>query len=116
MYAIVENGCRQLRVEEGCTVRVDLLDAGIGDEVRLDKVLLLGGGSLSIGAPYVAGASVRAEVLEHVQDKKIIVFKKWRRNDSFKTNGHRQRYTTLKINSIMTGQTEPAEQEQGHGA
>jgi large subunit ribosomal protein L21 len=100
MYAIVESGCRQLRVEEGKKVRVDLLAAEAGDEVLLDKVLFLGGENSRIGAPYVEGASVKAEVLEHVQGEKIIVFKKWRRNDSLRTNGHRQKYTTLKIKTI----------------
>ena len=102
MYAIVEKGCRQFRVEEGGTIRVDLLPAQAGEEVRLDKVLLLGGGeTLRVGKPYVEGAAVLAEVLGQVQDKKLIIFKKWRRNDSFRTNGHRQKYTTLRIKSIV---------------
>ncbi|MDR2050994.1 MAG: 50S ribosomal protein L21 [Deltaproteobacteria bacterium] len=109
MYAIVESGCRQLRVEEGKKIRVDLLAAKAGDEVLLDKVLFLGGKDARIGDPYVEGASVSAEVLEHVQDKKIIVFKKWRRNDSFRANGHRQKYTTLKIKAITA-------EAEGHGA
>lgn len=101
MYAIVESGGQQFRVEEGAKLRVDLLKANVGDEITLDKVLLLGGGKLAVGTPYVEGASVKAEVLDHVQGEKLIVFKKWRRKDNRRTIGHRQRYTTLKIKTIL---------------
>lgn len=100
MYAIVESGGQQFRVEEGAKLRVNLLKANVGDEVLLDKVLLLGGEKFTVGAPYVEGASVKAEVVDHVMGEKVIVFKKWRRNDSRRTTGHRQRYTTLKIKAI----------------
>ena len=100
MYAIVETGGQQFRVEEGAKIRVDLLPEPVGEEVRLDKVLFLGGEKFSVGKPYVDGASVRAEIMEHIQGEKIIVFKKWRRNDSRRTKGHRQRYTLLKIKAI----------------
>lgn len=100
MYAIVESGCQQFRVEEGGKIRVDLLSANVGDEVQLDKVLLIGGDKFSVGKPYVEGASVTAEVLAHVQGEKVVVFKKLRRHDSRRTTGHRQKYTTLKIKSI----------------
>lgn len=100
MYAIVESGGQQFRVEEGAKLRVDLLKANAGDEITLDKVLLLGGDKFAVGTPYVEGASVKAEVVDHIQGEKVIVFKKWRRNDSRRTTGHRQRYTTLKIKTI----------------
>ncbi|MDL2207583.1 50S ribosomal protein L21 [Desulfovibrio sp. OttesenSCG-928-M16] len=100
MYAIIETGGKQFRVEEGSRLRVASLDAEVGSEVTLDKVLMLGGGSLSVGAPYVENAKVTAEVLEHGRGDKILVFKKWRRNDSRRMQGHRQNYTALKITSI----------------
>ena len=100
MYAIVKTGCNQVRVSEGDKINVDLLPNAIGEEVQLDKVLLLGGDKIAIGKPYVEGASVKAEVLDHVLGEKIIVFKRWRRNDSRRTTGHRQRYTTLRIKTI----------------
>ena len=100
MYAIVETGGQQFRVEEGAKIRVELLPAAVGEEVRLDKVLLLGGKNFSVGKPYVEGASVKAEIVAQPQGEKIIVFKKWRRNDSRRTKGHRQRYTLLKIKAI----------------
>ncbi len=100
MYAIIETGGKQYRVEEGSKLRVESIAAEVGGEVVLDKVLMLGGGTLNIGAPYVANATVKAEVVEHGRGDKILVFKKWRRNDSRRMQGHRQNYTTLKITAI----------------
>jgi large subunit ribosomal protein L21 len=100
MYAIIQSGAQQLRVEEGNKVEVALLPDPVGSEIQLNKVLLLGGETLAVGRPYVEGASVRAEVLEHMRGEKIVVFKHWRRNDSRRTGGHRQWHTVLKIKSI----------------
>jgi len=100
MYAIIETGGKQFRVEEGSKLRVGTLAAEVGSEVVLDKVLMLGGDILSVGAPYVENAQVKAQVVEHGKGDKILVFKKWRRNDSRKLQGHRQNYTTIKITSI----------------
>ncbi|MDL2267801.1 50S ribosomal protein L21 [Desulfovibrio sp. OttesenSCG-928-G15] len=100
MYAIIETGGKQFRVEEGAKLRVATIDAEVGSEVTLDKVLMLGGGSVSVGTPYVDSARVTAEVVDHGRGDKVLVFKKWRRNDSRKLQGHRQNYTTLKIKSI----------------
>jgi large subunit ribosomal protein L21 len=100
MYAIIETGGKQYRVEEGSRLRVESLAADVGAEVTLDRVLLLGGDRLDIGAPYVPQAKVTAEILEHGRGDKIRVFKKWRRNDSRRMQGHRQEYTTIKISSI----------------
>lgn len=100
MYAIVETGGKQFRVEEGVKIFVEKLDAAVGSEVMLDKVLMLGGSSVNIGAPYVSGAKVKATVLDHGRGEKILVFKKWRRNDSRKLQGHRQAFTALKITGI----------------
>jgi large subunit ribosomal protein L21 len=100
MYAIIQSGAQQLRVEEGNKIQVALLPDAVGSEIQLNKVLLVGGESLTVGKPYVEGASVKAEVLEHMRGEKIVVFKHWRRNDSRCTNGHRQRHTVLKIKSI----------------
>lgn len=100
MYAIIETGGKQYRVEEGTKLRVEKLATLAGSEVIIDKVLMLGGGNISVGAPYVAGATVKAEVVDHGRGEKIIVFKKRRRHDSRKKQGHRQDYTTLRISSI----------------
>ncbi len=100
MYAIVEACGKQFRVEEGSKIVVDLLKAEVGSEVVFDKVLMLGGGSFKVGAPYVENASVKCEVLSHGRGEKIMVFKRWRRNDSRKLRGHRQDLTTIKVTGI----------------
>ena len=100
MYAIIETGGKQYRIEEGSKILVEKLSAQAGDEVTLDKVLMLGGGEVKIGTPTVANATVTAEVVSQIRGPKVLVFKRWRRNDSRKLRGHRQDYTTLKIKSI----------------
>lgn len=101
MYAIVQTGGKQIRVEEGRQIKVEKLPAEAGAEVVLDKVLLVdAGGAPKIGAPFVAGATVTCQVVEHGRAKKIVVFKKKRRNDYQKKQGHRQDFTTLKITAI----------------
>ncbi|MGA9996542.1 MAG: 50S ribosomal protein L21 [Pyrinomonadaceae bacterium] len=98
-YAIIRSGGKQFRVEEGKTVRVPLLDKQAGESVDLD-VLVLGGDETKIGAPLVEGAHVAATVVDHGRDAKVIVFKKKRRKQYKRKQGHRQDYTTLKIDSI----------------
>lgn len=98
-YAIIRSGGKQFRVEEGQQVRVPLMDKEVGSSVELD-ILLLGGDESKVGAPTVEGARVAATVVDHGRDAKIIVFKKKRRKQYKRTKGHRQDYTTLKIDSI----------------
>ena len=100
MFAIIESGGKQFRVEEGGKIRVEKLGAHVGSELVLDKVLMLGGENFAVGNPYLSSAKVTAEVVEHGRGDKIIVFKKRRRHDSRRTQGHRQEFTTLKINAI----------------
>ena len=102
MYASIETGGKQYRVVEGAKITVEKLTVDAGAEVALEKVLLVGQDSgLKVGAPYVDGAKVTCEVVEHVRGPKIVVFHKWRRNDSHKKTGHRQDLTTLKIKAIQ---------------
>jgi large subunit ribosomal protein L21 len=98
-YAIIRSGGKQFRVEEGQQVRVPLMDKEVGSTVELD-VLLMGGDESKVGSPLVDGARVAATVVDHGRDTKIIVFKKKRRKQYKRTRGHRQDYTTLKIDSI----------------
>jgi len=98
-YAIIRSGGKQFRVEEGQQVRVPLMDKEVGSSVELD-VLLLGGDESKVGTPTVDGARVAATVVDHGRGTKIIVFKKKRRKQYKRTRGHRQDYTTLKIDSI----------------
>ncbi|MDR2821129.1 MAG: 50S ribosomal protein L21 [Desulfovibrio sp.] len=100
MYAIIETGGKQFKIEEGSRLAVEKLAAKAGSEITLDKVLLIGGAECKIGAPYLSDVSVTAEVTDHGRAPKIKVFKRWRRNDSRKLRGHRQEFTTLRVKSI----------------
>lgn len=99
-YAIIKSGGKQFRVEKGGTVRVPLMDKQAGDTVELDTLVVGDGDETKIGAPLVEGAGVTATVVDHGRGEKIIVFKKKRRKQYKRTQGHRQDYTTLKIDSI----------------
>lgn len=101
MYAIIETGGKQVYVEEGSKIFVSKVDAEVGAEILFDKIFMIGGSSPQVGTPYIKKAKVTAKVLEHGRDKKILVFKKWRRNDSRKLQGHRQDYTALKVTGIQ---------------
>ena len=101
MYAIVRTGGKQYQVEAGDTLRVEKLQGEVGDTVELDDVLLVvDGESVKIGQPAVEGAKVVAKVVEQGRHKKIIVFKKKRRQGYQVKKGHRQMYTALKIETI----------------
>ena len=101
MYAIIETGGKQFRVEEGSKIVVEKIDAEAGAEVRIDKVLMFGDGAFAVGAPYIEGAAVTAEVMQHGLGEKIVVYKKRRRHDFHKKQGHRQELTTLKIKALQ---------------
>lgn len=101
MFAIVETGGKQYRVQEGLQIKVEKLDIEPAKEIELDKVLVVGeGGEVKIGTPYVDGAKVVCEVLGHGRGKKVIVFKKKRRKGYRKKQGHRQWFTALKVKEI----------------
>jgi large subunit ribosomal protein L21 len=97
MYAVIKTGGKQYRVAKDDIIEVELLDTPTGGTVTLDQVLLVGD---KIGAPTVAGASVKATVLNQKKGDKIIVFKKKRRQNYRRKNGHRQNITVLKITDI----------------
>ena len=101
MHAVLAVPGRQVRIEPGQTLRVDFMDsAKEGAKIVFDKVMLLSDGqNVRVGTPYV-GATVHATVVAHERGKKIIVYKKKRRVDYHKKQGHRQRYTTVRIDSI----------------
>ena len=101
MYAVVKTGGRQYKVEPGQIVRVNKLEAEVGATVSLTEVLVVKDGeTLKAGTPLVDGAKVEATVVEQDRAKKIIVFKKKRRQGYQKKQGHRQDYTALKIVAI----------------
>lgn len=101
MFAIVSIAGQQFKVEEGQQIFVHRLAAQEGDAVSFDTVHLIDrDGQVSIGAPNVSGASVKASVLGHVKGDKVIVFHKKRRKGYRKKNGHRQSFTKIKIETI----------------
>ncbi len=101
MYAVIEAGGKQHKVTEGEILRVEKIDAEIGTELTFDKVMMVKtDDKVMIGKPYVDNASVTAEVVEQGKHKKIIVFKYKRKKNYQRKQGHRQRYTALRIKSI----------------
>ena len=100
MYAIIETGGKQVRVEVGSRIYVEKLEAEVGSTITLDKVLLVGDKSVKVGTPYVEGASVTAKVEKQGLNRKIRVFKYKSKANEHKTIGHRQPYTCLVIESI----------------
>lgn len=102
MYAIVRTGGKQYRVAAGDTIRVERLEAPVGEQVTLDEVLLVGGDEPQVGAPRVEGASVVGSVLEHGRDRKVRVFKSKRRKQYRRTRGHRQGFTAIRIDEVRS--------------
>ncbi len=101
MFAIVEIAGQQFKVEKDQTLFVHRLQNDEGASIELEKVLLVNNnGSITVGAPTVAGAKVKAKVLNHVKGDKVIVFKKKRRKGYRKKNGHRQSFTKIQIEAI----------------
>lgn len=103
MYAIVETGNKQYKVEKGDKIDVERLDVEPGKSIKLDKVLLYAKGkSVEIGKPYIKGAAVACEVVSNLRGNKVIAFKYRRRKSSMKKIGHRQELTRLKVIDIGT--------------
>ncbi|MDD2573299.1 MAG: 50S ribosomal protein L21 [Bacillota bacterium] len=101
MYALIETGGKQYRIQEGDILSVEKLSIGEGEKVSFDKVLLLRGeDGTKVGKPYVEGAAVEGEVLFHGKGRKIIVFKYKAKKNYKKKQGHRQPFTRVRITKI----------------
>ncbi len=101
MYAVFRTGGKQFRVEPGTKLRVPTLEAEEGTTVSFEHVLItFDGDEVSVGRPLVAGASVKAEVLRHGKDRKIIVFKRKKRKGYRRKQGHRQKFTEIRVAEI----------------
>ncbi|MEO1253139.1 MAG: 50S ribosomal protein L21 [Pseudomonadota bacterium] len=112
MYAVVKTGGKQYRVSENDTLKVERLAGDAGDIVTLDDVLIVGeGADVTVGAPKVEGASVAAEIVEQARDRKVLIFKKRRRQNYRRRRGHRQHYTLLKITEILTDGAKPSKKK-----
>jgi len=101
MYAIIADGGRQYKVEEGQELEIDYRDISSGEELTFDRVLALAGDDgLKLGKPTVEGASVTAQVLGPIQGEKLRIQKLRRRKNTRRRTGHRQLYTKVRISKI----------------
>jgi large subunit ribosomal protein L21 len=101
MYAIVQTGGKQYKVQAGDQIKVEKLGAEPGDQINLDQVLAVADAdSITVGSPVIEDALVKATIVRTARDRKIIVFKKKRRHGFKKKQGHRQWYTLLRIDSV----------------
>jgi len=104
MFAVIRTGGKQYKVAKDEVIFVEKLAGEVGSTVSLDEVLIVGeGADAKTGAPLVAGASVKATVLEHKKDDKVLVFKKKKRHNYRRKKGHRQQLTVLRIADIVAG-------------
>lgn len=100
MYAIIETGGKQVKVVEGQEIYVEKIDANADETVTFDKVLLVGGDEVKVGAPYVEGATVTAKVEKQGRQKKVTIYKFKPKKNYSRKQGHRQPYTKLVVNKI----------------
>lgn len=100
MYAIIETGGKQIKVEAGQEIYVEKINAESGEVVTFDKVLFVGGEAVKVGAPFVEGATVTAKVEKQGRQKKVTVFKLKAKKNYRRKQGHRQPYTKLVVEAI----------------
>lgn len=112
MYAIIQSGGKQYRVQPGDVIRVEKLENALGSEFDVKEVLMVGGETPAVGAPHVKNASVTVVVTKQTKDRKVIIFKKKRRQGYRKFATHRQPFTELFVKAIsLDGKTAKAEGE-----
>jgi len=109
MFAVIKTGGKQYRVVAEDVLRVDRLEAELGAVVEFGEVLVVGGDQTTLGTPTVEGATVGAEVLDHVRGPKVIAFKKRRRKNSRRKRGHRQQFSLVRITEILTEGRKPSQ-------
>ncbi|MDP2732766.1 MAG: 50S ribosomal protein L21 [Hoeflea sp.] len=109
MFAVIKTGGKQYRVAANDVLTIEKLDGAAGDTVEFNEILMVGeGAGATVGAPLVEGAMVVAEVVEQGRARKVIAFKKRRRQNSKRMRGHRQHQTVVKIIDILTGGAKPS--------
>ena len=102
MFAVMKTGGKQYKVQSGDTLRVERLAADAGEKVQFNEILMVGGEDLTVGAPFVAGAAVQAEVIDQIKGDKVIHFvKRRRKHGSQRTKGHRQKLTLVRVTDIL---------------
>lgn len=99
-YAIIRSGGKQFRADEGATLRLPSITKDVGESVELEALIVAAGDDIKVGSDAIGGAAVKATVVAHGRGDKIIVFKKKRRKTYKRRQGHRQGFTTVKIDSI----------------
>ncbi len=109
MFAVIKTGGKQYQVSEGTVLKIEKLEAESGDQINFDEVLMVNDGSKTkLGTPLVEGAVVNADVLEQMRDRKVIIFKKKRRQNYRRKKGHRQHLTVVRITGIsLDGKSAP---------
>jgi large subunit ribosomal protein L21 len=117
MFAVIKTGGKQYRVAADDVLKIDRVAGEVGDIVQIGNVLAHGeGDKVTLGSPFVDGASVAAEVVEQGKAKTVIAFKKRRRQNSRRTRGHRQLLTTVRISEILTDGAKPSKKAAGKPA
>lgn len=102
MYAVIKTGGKQYRVSSGEKLKIELLTAEVGAAVQFEQVLAIGeGDGVKVGAPFVAGATVKATIVSHGRGDKVHIFKMRRRKHYKKSQGHRQSFTEVRIDDIV---------------
>ena len=102
MFAVLKTGGKQYKVQAGDVLRVEKLDAVAGQKIQFNDILMVGGESLTIGVPFVAGAAVQAEVIDQIKGEKLIHFvKRRRKHSSQRTKGHRQHLTLVRVTEVL---------------
>lgn len=117
MFAVIKTGGKQYRVAAEDILQIERISGEVGEIVQIGDVLAHGAGEdVTFGAPFIDGASVAAEVIEHGRAKTIIAFKKRRRQNSRRKQGHRQLLTTVRISEILTDGAKPSKKAKGKPA
>ena len=107
MFAVLKTGGKQYKVQAGDVLRVEKLAAEAGDKIQFNDILMVGGDDLTVGAPFVAGAAVQAEVIAQIKGEKVIHYvKRRRKHSSQRTKGHRQHLTLLRVTDVLASGAE----------
>ena len=102
MFAVLKTGGKQYKVQAGDVLRVEKLAAIAGDKIQFNEILMVGGETVTVGAPLVAGAAVQADVIDQIKGEKTIHFvKRRRKHSSQRTKGHRQQWTLVRVTDVL---------------
>lgn len=107
MFAVLKTGGKQYKVQAGDILRVEKLDAAAGEKIQFNEILMVGGETVTLGVPTVAGAAVQAEVIAQIKGEKTIHYvKRRRKHSSQRTKGHRQHLTLLRVTEVLASGAE----------